>query len=67
MPLITRKNKKRHRIQFTMSGVLYERYRSYQVRARNLGLAINLNFFLDDDNPRLSNTKFKITPANGAL
>lgn len=43
MALITKKKKKRHRIQFTMSCGLHERYSSYQVRARNLGLVINLS------------------------
>ena len=45
MALITKKKRKHHRIQLTMSGVLHERYTSYQVRARNLGLAIS---FSDD-------------------
>jgi hypothetical protein len=43
MALITKKNKRRHRIQFTMSCELHERYTSYQVRAKNLGLVINFN------------------------
>lgn len=43
MALITKKNMRRHRIQFTMSCGLHERYTSYQVLAKNLGLAINLS------------------------
>jgi hypothetical protein len=43
MALITKKNKRRHRIQFTMSCELHERYTSYQVRAKNLGLVINFS------------------------
>lgn len=41
MALITKKTKKPHRIQFTMSCVLHECYTAYQARARNLGLVIN--------------------------
>jgi hypothetical protein len=43
MALITKKNKRRHRIQFTMSCELHERYTSYQVLAKNLGLVINFS------------------------
>ena len=43
MALITKKNKRRHRIQFTMSCGLHERYTSYQILAKNLGLAVNLS------------------------
>ena len=41
MALITKKTKKPHRIQFTMSCGLHERYTSYKARASNLGLGIN--------------------------
>jgi hypothetical protein len=57
MALITNKKKKHHRIQFTMSGVLHERYTSYQVRARNLGLAIS---FTDDFEEWFNNQLEKI-------
>ena len=43
MALITKKNKRRHRIQFTMSCGLHERYTSYQALAKNLGLVINFS------------------------
>jgi hypothetical protein len=43
MALIKKKNKRRHRIQFTMSCELHERYTSYQVQAKSLGLIINFN------------------------
>jgi hypothetical protein len=41
MALITKKTKKPHRIQFTMSCGLHGRYTSYKARASNLGLGIN--------------------------
>jgi len=48
MALITKKNKRRHRIQFTMSCGLHERYTSYQALADNLGLVINFSEDFDE-------------------
>ena len=43
MSLITKKSKRRHRIQFTMACELHERYTSYQALAKKLGLVINFS------------------------